>query len=454
MESGIKPSIHAFSTVNRNVTAKEEQYKWIVKDILRKREIGVSLSNMVILARTNRSLSNIELEFIANKIPIVKQLGTALLDKYHVKDFLAFVIIINNPKSSIHWKRVISIHKGFNTIKANEIVEGTLNIYDKVVTLSYTNEHMNNLITTINIINGINKDNDKAIAILSYLEKLWLLKHKNVEELKDDILSLLYYLRNSSLTDFINDLYLNQEIESTYDNVLQLSTIHGSKGLEWEHVYILDVTNYDFPSIQNEYYTGELDTMEEERRLFYVACSRAKKFLTLTYYTDSRYAISPFIREIETDLYFSNNVINNKLLLENIIPRDVTSILRNYGYTNIADMFSNLSVKEKSIHGEFNMPKDIIKLKSKFIIGSFIDYLIPKMLQNNFNNKIKKFDLNIIHKNENFSKKIYHEYIDENNHWNNQLENIFYIASYNKEVNNLEKYKEFLLSNKEFYNNL
>ena len=454
MESGIKPSIHAFSTVNRNVTAKEEQYKWIVKDILRKREIGVSLSNMVILARTNRSLSNIELEFIANKIPIVKQLGTALLDKYHVKDFLAFVIIINNPKSSIHWKRVISIHKGFNTIKANEIVEGTLNIYDKVVTLSYTNEHMNNLITTINIINGINKDNDKAIAILSYLEKLWLLKHKNVEELKDDILSLLYYLRNSSLTDFINDLYLNQEIESTYDNVLQLSTIHGSKGLEWEHVYILDVTNYDFPSIQNEYYTGELDTMEEERRLFYVACSRAKKFLTLTYYTDSRYAISPFIREIETDLYFSNNVINNKLLLENIIPRDITSILRNYGYTNIADMFSNLSVKEKSIHGEFNMPKDIIKLKSKFIIGSFIDYLIPKMLQNNFNNKIKKFDLNIIHKNENFSKKIYHEYIDENNHWNNQLENIFYISSYDKEIQNIEKYKDFLLNNNNFYNDL
>jgi DNA helicase-2/ATP-dependent DNA helicase PcrA len=453
-EIGIKPSIHAFSTVNKNITAKEEQYKWIVKDILRKINIGIPLSSIVILARTNKSLNNIELELVANKIPIVKQLGTALLDKYHVKDFLAFIIIINNPKSSIHWKRIISIHKGFNTIKANEIVENCNNIYDKIVTLSNNNDQMSNLVTIINIINGINKDIDKAKTILSYLEKLWLIKNKNTEELKNDILSLLYYLRNSSLNEFINELYLNQEIESSYDNVLYLSTVHGSKGLEWEHVYLLDITNYDFPSIQNEYYLDELETMEEERRLFYVACSRAKKFLTLTYYTDFKVGMSPFIREIENSLYFSNNVIKTKLPLEYIIPRDVTSILRNYGYTDVALMFTNLSVKEKSIHEEFDIPKDIIKLKNKFIIGSFIDYLIPKMLQNNFTNIVKKFDLNIIHKNEKFPKKIYYEYTDENTHWNNQLENIFYIATCDLEVENIDRYKDFLLENKIFYNNL
>jgi len=95
-------------------------------------------------------------------------------------------------------------------------------------------------------------------------------------------------------------------------------------------------------------------------------------------------------------------------------------------------------------------------LKNKLIIGSFIDYLIPKMIQNNFTDKMKKFDLNIIHKNENFSKKIYHEYIDENNHWNNQLDNIFYIATYELLNNhdNIDKYKNFLLDNKLFYNNL
>jgi len=130
IESGIKPSIHAFTKVNKNITAQEEQYKWIVQDILQKMNMGIPLSRMVVLARTNRSLSNIELEFMANKISVIKQLGSALLDKYHVKDFLAFIIIVNNPKSSIHWKRIISIHKGFNAIKANEIVEGSINIYN------------------------------------------------------------------------------------------------------------------------------------------------------------------------------------------------------------------------------------------------------------------------------------------------------------------------------------
>jgi hypothetical protein len=250
---------------------------------------------------------------------------------------------------------------------------------------------------------------------------------------------------------------LTQEIESTYENKLYLSTVHGSKGLEWEHVYLLDVTNYDFPNIQKTFYEDELEIMEEERRLFYVACSRAKKFLTLTYYSDIRVGMSPFIREIENSLYFSNNVIKNNMVLENNIPKDITSILRNYGYTNIASMFKNLLVKEKSIHSEFDIPKDIIKLKNKYIIGKFIDYLIAKMLQNNFPNKIKKFDLNVIHKNENFPKKIYYEYIDENNHWNNQLENIFYISTHEiltDEKDFVSRYKDFLLDNKDFYNEL
>lgn len=453
-ELGTKPSIHAFTNKIKEKTGQEEQYKWIVEDIIRKNKNGTSFSNMVVLARTNRSLNNLELELTVNKIPFIKQLGTALLDKYHVKDFLAFIIIINNPKSSIHWKRIISLHKGFGPIKANEIIEGCSNIYDKVVTLSYNNDQLSNLVSIISIVNNINRDIDKAKTILSYLEKLWLVKNKNIDDQKNDILSLLYYLRNSSLIDFINDLYLNQEVESTYENVLYLSTVHGSKGLEWEHVYLMDVNNYDFPNVQNAYYTDELESMEEERRLFYVACSRAKKYLTITYHTDSRVSMSPFIHELDNNLYFSNNVVKNKFELESHIPRNVTNILRTYGYINICKLFSNLNIKEKSIHREFEIPKSISKLKSKFIIGNFFDYLIPKIIQNNFIDKIKKFDLNIIHKVDNFPKKIYHEYIDENNHWSNLIENIFYISSYNSDISELNKYKEFLLNNNEYYKEL
>ena len=451
-EAGMAPSIHCFSSMNKQITAQEEQYKWIIDDIKRKVASECTYSNMVILARTNKSLNNIELELVANKIPCVKQIGTALLDKYHVKDFLAFIIIINNPKSSIHWKRVISLHRGFGMIKANEIIEGCTDIFDRIISLSYNNNELANLISIINIINNISRDIDKAKTILTYLEKLWSYRHKNIEDKKNDILSLLFYLRNSSLIEFINDLYLNQEINSTYDNVLYLSTIHGSKGLEWEHVYLIDVNNIDFPNVQNGYYINELELMEEERRLFYVACSRAKKYLTITYHNDSKATMSPFIRELDDNLYFSNNVVKNSIEYENIIPRDVTNILKINGYSEISKLFESLNVKEKIIHQEFDIPPEITKLKSKYIIGNFIDYLIPKILQINFKEKVKKFDLNMIHKYEGFPKKVYHEYIDENNHWNNLLENIFYIASYQK--NDSDTYKDFLINNLDFYKEL
>lgn len=452
-EPGLKPEIHAF-VASKQTTAQEEQYKWIVKDIIRKNQSGVPLSNMVILARTNRMLSNIELELVANKIPIMKQLGITFLDKFHIKDFLAFIIIINNPKSSIHWKRIISLHKGFNINKANKIIEDCPDILNKIILLSQENEELANLLSFINMVKKINRDIDKAKSILYYLEKLWILRISNIEEYRNDILTLLYYLRNSSLLEFINDLYLNQEIESNRENVLYLSTVHGSKGLEWDHVYLIDVNNNDFPSIQNDYYTDELETMEEERRLFYVACSRAKKYLIVTYHTDFKTTMSPFIRELDTELYFSTQVIKKEIQLENHIPRDITTILKNIGYINIANLFTNLNIKEKSIHTELIIPKHITKLKGKFIIGNFIDYLIPKMIQNNYPDKIKKFDLNIIHKHEGFPKKIYYEYNDENNHWSNLLNNIFFVASYNSNLVDIQSYNDYLLDQLPFYKEL
>ena len=85
------------------------------------------------------------------------------------------------------------------------------------------------------------------------------------------------------MKDFINELYLNQSIEINLDNTIYLTTIHGSKGLEWEYVYLIDVDSDTFPSAKYGYYLDEGDEIEEERRLFYVACSRAKYNLVITY---------------------------------------------------------------------------------------------------------------------------------------------------------------------------
>jgi DNA helicase-2/ATP-dependent DNA helicase PcrA len=432
---GVKPLINGFNS-------KIDQYKWVVSDIINKCTSGVLLSNMVILARTNKSLTYIETELIKNKISVIKQSGLTLLNQYHIKDFLAFIIITYNQKSSIHWKRVLSLHKSFNTTTANDFVNGTINIYDKICTVSNTIPELLNLINLINKINKLNNDTEKSKLIISYLEKLWCKTNTPcaIEENKKDILYLLYYLKNSSnssLIDFIRDIYLNQEIETIHDNSLYCSTIHGAKGLEWDYVYIIDVNNIDFPSIQNNYYIDQLENLEEERRLFYVASSRAKKYLTITY-SDT---MSPFIREIDEKLYDSTNVIKNN------IYSSIDNILTNNGHKYINKLFENLDIKEKKIHCELEIPISISNLKKKFIINNYIKLLIYKMLQNNFPNRQSKIKLN--YKSDETNNKAYTEYLDVNIHWENLLNQIFSLVK-----NNDKSYKNYLINNISFYKEL
>jgi len=448
-ENGMLPDIHAFEKkFTKEFTTREDQYRWVINDIIDKYNSGVKLSEIVILARKNDILDKIEFELLSSKLPFVKQLGISLLDKTHIKDFLAFIIILNNKKSSIHWKRIISLHKGWNINKANELVDSTNDMQTKIKELSSTNNEMLTLISFFNQIKNINKESEKAKYILSYLENLWFIKNRNFESERRDILNLLFFLRNSTLNEFINDLYLNRNIEIDIDNKVFLSTVHGSKGLEWNYVYVIDVNNIDFPSIRTSYFKDELDDMEEERRLFYVACSRAKKYLTITYHIDQNTNVSPFLRELDNKLFIGNRLNDDSnILLLNHIPKDVSTIIKNYGHQNICELLKNLNVKEKSLHNEFLFK--INDIKNKKHIGTFFYYLIPKILHNNFPEKMKKFDLNCIHK-----EKIYYEYIDENTHWSNMFENILHIAL--NGINDQSQIKKLLINDEslKFYKEL
>ena len=416
---GIKPDIHGFKY-------QKNQYDWIVNDIIRKVNNGVKLSQMVILARKNDLITQIELELLQAKISYVKQLGTALLDKPHIKDFLAFIIVYFNPKSTIHFKRIISLHKGWNINTANQLVESTDNIMNKIKEYP-TLSGLDNLYNIL-----LHKETDYEIAseILKYLEKL-----KNNEEMITDIRYLLSFLKNSSLKQFITNLYLNIEIQTVSENVLFLSTVHGSKGLEWDHVYLIDVNSTDFPAIRNnQYFIDEINEIEEERRLFYVACSRAKKNLTITYCSET---ISPFIYELDSELYLGNNVEKTLITYKN---------------KEFCTMLKKINVKEKILNSEWNIPLKISKMKIRFVINKFMNYLIHKILHNNYPEKIKNFDLQLIHKNQNFPQKIYHDFIDNNNHWTNLLDVIFFISSYTIEHknHNLSEIKNFLLDPVQF----
>jgi len=435
-KEGVKPVIIGFED-------NKKRDQWIINDIIKNKNNGIPISKMVILARKNDSLDKIEIELVKQGITVIKHTGLSILDKPHVKDFLAFITIIVNEKSSVHWKRVLALQLGVNV--AHEIIEKSTNIIDSIRKLKDTQVHYANYLKEIDslynsLTNGsIKKDVDKGRYIQIFLERIWVSKNKFDSHLDDkikDILLLLSYLNESNINDFISELYLNQSIEMNLDNSIYLTTVHGSKGLEWEYEYLIDVDSENFPSVKQSYYKNEGSEMEEERRLFYVACSRAKYNLVICYnynYNPSNYLnMSPFIREVDKKYYNSIGMNYDSLPMTGNISHDVNNHLRYFGFSEIYPILKDFECERKQIHYNFEIARYLDKFKySRIIIGNFMDFLLAKMIQINFTKQVKKFELNIIHKLDKFPQKIRQNYIDELSDWRNLLDDIFYISTFN-----------------------
>ena len=445
-KEGIKPTIYSFKTV-------AEQYKWIVEDIMKHVNNNIKLSQIVILARKNNLLNDIELHLLEANIMVTKNTGLSLLDKPHIKDFLSFIIITMNNKCSLHWKRVISLFPGYNIKRANSILESDSDYMKAIKTHITTNidSSLNGLYNLLISLKKIKNHVEQAKTILIKLQELWAIKKEsNIVDKSLDIFNLINHLKNSThntMNDFINDIYLNQEIETNNENLLCLTTIHGAKGLEWDYVYLIDMDASNFPSIRPKYYMDEFNDVDEERRLFYVASSRAKKYLNITLCSEMK--PSPFIREINSTYYNSCGLTIEKLNLNNGISKDINNYLKYYGYSMITPMLLKLNNIRNNINKNIIIPSDIDKIGCKYIIGNFMDYLISKMIQVNFPRKIKKFDLPLIHKNQSFPQAIYREYIDNKTDWRNILEHIFFISTYKNnsmEENEITLFHDFLIN--------
>ena len=466
-KEGTKPHIIQF-----NDATDLEQYKWICHDIKKRNKSGVPYSDMVILARKNSLLDKIEVQLVSAKIPTLKHLGISLLDKAHIKDFMAFITILVNTKSSIHWKRILSLHPTIGIIKANNIIEFKDDIFEGLKILVKQQEfYKRNLTRLVELLEEINRQSlimEKIKLIVSYLQDLWKvnktngikgMKNWNIEEKVDDTKTLLGFMNNqSSLEEFVNNIHLNQEVDAKYEDCLFLTTVHGAKGLEWKYVYIIDMDSKNFPAIMPKFYLDELEEMEEERRLFYVASSRAKDQLTITYHTDfhpeKMIVPSPLIKELDKNLYIPHGLddsiytCNSLVERSGIVSRDVSNFFRFNGFYEIRSIIDSLEDKFRleGINTPFEIPNFLNSKGYKTIMGNFFDYTISKILLCNFPDKVTKFDLNIVSRYPNFSKSIYHNYIDPMSDWRNSLEDIFFISSYKYQNEELvEMWKEFLL---------
>jgi len=436
------------------IICKENQYQWVIDDIKKNIETGKKYSDMVVLARKNKLIDDIELVMMKNRIPCIKQIGLSLLNKNHVKDFIAFITILINKKSVIHWKRVIALHK--NIRDANKIIEHGENIFDSIEYFMEKSKLFKRCLEDLHtFILEINKNNNpmfQARYILEYLSNLWTKKKEsNIDAKTEDIRTLLNFLNDLTLEQFISELYLNIEIDAEEEDNILLSTVHGAKGLEWKYVYLIDMNSRDFPLIIGKNYNDQFEQMEEERRLFYVASSRAKKYLTITYSekqdSHRRVNVSPFIRELKKELYSNIDVNLNYFQLEGNINKDINNYLNFIGFSKIYPIINNLKNTKTILIEKLDIPKYLNSVNDRFILSKFFSYLINKMIKNDFDKKVNKLNLDFVSRFNNFSKKVLSSYIDPYEDWKDNLKNIYYIATFNnKNKEAIELYKNFLIS--------
>lgn len=282
------------SAVNENM-----QSRFIADKVLELREEGIPLKDISVLFRSSYFSFDLEVELNKANIPFIKFGGMKFVETAHVKDVLAFLRISNNPRDFVSWYRVLLLHEGIGPKKAQMIMASLdtveFAVLDATEALIPQNmsEKLNPLIRLLlNLRQKQFHTADKIELIVEYYNPLFHNKYDDFNKRKKDLEILINIASNYKNTEtFLSDMAIEPPQDSVVDinsegkenEFLTLSTIHSAKGLEWHSVFIIHALEGFFPSNHS---AESLESLEEERRLMYVAATRAKKNLFVTYPTN------------------------------------------------------------------------------------------------------------------------------------------------------------------------
>jgi len=277
-------------------TTENMQSKFIVEKILDLREEGVPLGDIAVLFRSSFFSFDLEIELAKANIPFQKFGGMKFIETAHVKDVLAFLRIAANPKDVVSWYRVLLLHEGIGPKTAQKILDelatARLTIKanpDSIATFKY-NDNIARLFQQLYQLHTKQMlPSEKAQLVVDYYYPLFKAKYDDYNKRNKDLEIFLNITENyRSLDSLLADMAIDPVIDSVIDiespdkeeEYLTLSTIHSAKGLEWHSVFIIHAVEGYFPSSRS---VESLEQLEEERRLMYVASTRAKQNLFVTY---------------------------------------------------------------------------------------------------------------------------------------------------------------------------
>ncbi|TGL82243.1 ATP-dependent helicase [Leptospira yasudae] len=350
-ENGPKPSVLQF-------TDELEEAEGIADILLQKKEEGIPFKRMCVLFRASWNSSQLELVLAKRNIPFVKFGGRKFIETAHIKDLLSFLKLLINPLDSVSWIRVLKLIPGIGTARSNEILDKIRKTSGSFEVLSEeTGSAIAKYLSPLYHLYQKHKETNSEIKKVAadFIDFYRVLLEKNYDDSKrrsEDLDAVLgFSLKYVSLSDFLSDLTMDHaslsldkiKPDNAESDLLNLSTVHSAKGLEFDLVFVLNSTEGVFPSSKNN------DT-EEERRLFYVAITRARKELYLTrpslaqsrsgpYYTK----LSRFLSEIPSpEKVYDLKLMQGKSAAKNSPAITSSSVAKeNDSFSRIQDYFGS-----------------------------------------------------------------------------------------------------------------
>jgi len=282
---------------------ENEQSRFVVQRIEELREEGVALNEIAVLFRSSSHSFDLEIEFGKHGIPFRKFGGIKFAESAHIKDVLAFLRLVVKPSDTLSWFRALKLidhigdatvyqildhlgveRKEFRSAKAKE------GLFRKLHGFPARASYKDQLGRLARVLASI-LESESPAAQLSSVIRFYkpILKEKYDDSLRRgrDLANLQAIAkRYKTAAKLLDDIALDPsdlaegEKAKRGSGMVTLSTVHSAKGLEWNSLFVIWMTDGWFPS---SYFHDEFDDLEEERRLLYVATTRAKRELNFVY---------------------------------------------------------------------------------------------------------------------------------------------------------------------------
>ncbi|MEH6308249.1 ATP-dependent helicase [Olivibacter sp. CPCC 100613] len=315
LQKGRKPRISRLADAT-----KEAEY--IVDTLMRLKENDLEYADFAVLSRASWQSNFVQAELMKRNIPFIVVGGIKFGERRHVKDLVSFLKIMLNPMDAVAWHRVLKLLEGIGDVRAKEIIAKVHKQNGRIETdLFEGKKYGENLKLLLDLFNKMQQLDpvpaDLILVIYEFYKPLLKQLEDDFEAREVDLdifaeIASTYDNLEKFLTDFTLEPPSNRYQDRTVpfdesdEKPLTISTIHSAKGLEWHTVFVPFALDGILPSARS---MASLEEMEEERRLFYVACSRAKDnlFITMPAYVSSWDSVftkpSRFLSELSDKVY-------------------------------------------------------------------------------------------------------------------------------------------------------